>query len=237
MRAGAWLAALEGRPEPPRHLVYTDLSRPADDLLERELIPDWHGEVEGCELTINHLGMRDRPDRTRAKPPGTRRIAVVGSSVVMGYGVRDGETFTRLLEDRLNAGRAPGTPRYEVLNFGTGMSYAIHRHVLIDRKVFAFAPDAIYYVAHQDEFLGPAPHLAKLVANGNELPYPCLREVVRKAGITPATSWGEAQARLQPYGREVVLGVYQSLVAECRRRGCCRCGSTSPCPAWRNRPT
>ncbi len=216
VRAGAWLAALEGRPAPSRHIVYTDLSRPADDLLERELIPGWHGEVEGSELTVNRLGMRDRPDRAREKPPGVWRMAVVGSSVVMGYGVGDDETFPRLLEDRLNA---PGDRRYEVLNFGTGMSYAIHRHVLIDRKVLGFSPDAIFYVAHQDEFLGPVKHLAKLVANKNELPYPSLNEIVRRAGITAATSWGETQTRLQPHGREIVADMYRSIVASCRSRG------------------
>ena len=63
--------------------------------------------MAGSRLTINRLGMRDRPDRTVEKPPDTCRVAVVGSSVVMGYGVGDDETFTRLLEDRLNARRRP----------------------------------------------------------------------------------------------------------------------------------
>jgi hypothetical protein len=219
VRAGAWLATQEGRPEPPRRVYYTDMSRPADDLIERELIPGWHGLVEGSELTINRFGMRDRPDRTREKPPGARRVALVGSSVVMGYGVGDDETFARLVEDRLNTARGPGAPRYELLNFGTGMSYAIQRHVLVDRKVWGFEPDVLFYVAHQDEFLGPAPHLAKLVAKGNALPYPCLGDVARKAGVGAATPWGEAQALLQPHTVEIVSGVYRSLAAECRRRG------------------
>jgi hypothetical protein len=137
----------------------------------------------------------------------------------MGYGVGDGETFARLLEGRLNAARGPAGPRYEFLNFGTGMSYAIQRHVLVDRKVWGFEPDVLFYVAHQDEFLGPAPHLAKLVAKGNDLPYPCLADVIRKAGVTRATPWGEAQALLQPHTVEIVSGVYRDLVAECRRRG------------------
>lgn len=219
--AGDWLSALEGQPRPPRQVVYTDMSRPADDLLERELIPGWSGEVAGHRLTINRFGMRDWADRTREKPPGNCRLAVVGSSVVMGYGVGDDEVFTRLLEDRLNARRRAGDPRYEVLNFGTGMSYAIHRHVLIDRKVWGFDPDALVYVAHQDELLGPVQHLAKLVAKGDPLPYPCLAEVVRAAGVTPGKSLvlAEIQVRLQPYARDIVLGVYRDLVADCRRRG------------------
>ena len=43
-----------------------------------------------------------------------------------------------------------------MLNFGAGMSDVIQRRVLIDRQVFGFAPDAVYYVAHQDEFVGAA---------------------------------------------------------------------------------
>jgi hypothetical protein len=217
--AGSWLAALEGRPAALSAVTYTEMTRPSDDLLERELIPGWKGEVNGVPLTINQLGMRDRPDRSQKKPADTCRVAVVGSSVVMGYGVGDDEAFPQLLEDRLNADRRAGEPRYEFLNFGTGKSFVIQRHVLIDRKVFAFDPDAIYYVAHQDELFGPVQHLAKLMAKRNPLPYPCLAEVVHKAGITPDTSQGMTDALLRPLARDIVLGVYRDLIGECRRRG------------------
>ncbi len=234
--AGSWLAALEGRPKPPERVYYTDMTRPSDDLLERELIPDWSGEVAGSRLTTNRFGMRDRADLSPHKPPGTRRVAVVGSSVVMGYGVGDDETFARLLEGKLNAGHRPGGPRYEVLNFGTGMSYAIHRHVLIDRKVFAFEPDAVYYFAHQDEFLGTVRHLGKLVAKRDDLPYPCLAEVVRKAGVTPDTPGGMIEPRLQPFAREIVVGVYRDLVEDCRRRGVLPVWVYLPVPGVVNAP-
>ncbi|MCI0457836.1 MAG: hypothetical protein L0Z62_12790 [Gemmataceae bacterium] len=216
---GSWLAALEGRPTPGRSITYTEMTRPADDWLERELIPGWSGEVGGSQLTINHFGMRDRPDRAQKKPADVCRVAVVGSSVVMGYGVGDDEPFPRLLEDGFNARRREGDPRYEILNFGTGRSYVIGRRVLIDRKVFAFEPDAIYYIAHQDEFLGAVRHLAKLVALGHELPYPGLKDVVRQAGITPDTAWGMTEALLQPLARDIVLAIYRDLGAECRQRG------------------
>jgi hypothetical protein len=221
VQAGPFLGALS-RQDGPLHADaahYTAMTRPTDDLLERELIPGWSGELAGSRLTLNRLGMRDRDEISQRKPADTCRIALVGSSVVMGYGVTDDQVFKCLLEDRLNAAAPVGGPRYELLNFGTGMSYAIHRRVLIDRKVFAFEPDALYYLAHQDELLGPPRHLAKLVARGHPLPYPSLTDVVRKAGITPATSWGAAEARLQPLGREIVLGVYRGLVADCRKRG------------------
>jgi hypothetical protein len=194
------------------------MSRFTDELIGRELIPNWSGDVEGHRLTVNRLGLRDRLDRTREKPPGTYRVAVVGSSVVMGYGVDDDATFPRLVEERLNAARTTG-PRYELVNFGMGRSNPIQRRVLIDRRVWAFQPDAIYYVAHQDELLTAVDQLTKVLSSHTPPPYPCLRDVARAAGITPDTQPAIVEARLQPFARDIVFGLYRDLVAECRRRG------------------
>ena len=176
--------------------------------------------------------MRDRSDLTRAKPPGTCRLAFVGSSIVMGYGVNDDETFPRRLEGRLNA----GGPRCQVLNFGAGMSDVLQRRALIDRKVFGFEPDAVYYVAHQDEFLGPAKHLSKLVARRSALRYPYLDDVVREAGVTPDMDARQAEVRLEPFAREVVTGLYRDLVGECRRRGVLPAWVYLPIPGVTNTP-
>src|SRR5205823_12338286 len=64
VHAGVLLATLEGIQPPDPGVHYHDVSRPTDDFLERELIPGWAGEVSGQRLTINQLGMRDRPDVT-----------------------------------------------------------------------------------------------------------------------------------------------------------------------------
>src|SRR5262249_13930886 len=137
---GSWLAALEGRPTPHSSRTYTEMTRESDALLQRELIPGWTGDVDAVPLTINPFGMRDQPRRTQQEPTGTSRVALVGSSVVMGYGVGDDETFPRLLEDRVNARRRDIDPQYEFLNFGTGKSFVIQRRVLLDRKVLLLVP-------------------------------------------------------------------------------------------------
>jgi hypothetical protein len=219
VRAGALLLELEGRPPDAKGGDYREMSTPADPVIERELIPNWSGEVDGARLTINHLGMRDRPDRTLQKPPGVRRLAVMGSSMVMGWGVRDDEHFPLLLEDRLNARRGTNDPPYEVLNFGTGLSSAIQRRALLERKAFAFEPDVLLWIAHQDELLNPTRHLAMIVERGAEIPYPHLRDVIQKAGITPDTPKGATELKLQPLAREIVAGVYRDVTAECKRRG------------------
>jgi D-alanyl-lipoteichoic acid acyltransferase DltB (MBOAT superfamily) len=90
-----------GRPQVA--VDFSDMIRYREDLLELELIPNYRGTFAGKTHTINRWGMRDR-DRTLAKPEGTTRIALVGSSLVMGFGVGDDETFAALLEERLNSG-------------------------------------------------------------------------------------------------------------------------------------
>ncbi|HEY7424844.1 MAG TPA: SGNH/GDSL hydrolase family protein [Gemmataceae bacterium] len=212
------LMAMPGLPEkkqPP--LAYTDMTRPVDDFLERELIPGWSGVVIGHRLTINRLGMRDREGITREKPASVCRLAFVGSSVVMGYGVGDDEPFPRLLEKRLNAERPDRGRHIEVLNFGTGKSLAIHRRTLIERKVLRFDPDAIYYVAHQDEYEGTVRHLAMLVDRHKELPT-YLGEIVQQAGIGPQTSSGQIEIRLQRFAPQIIRGTYLDIVQQCRQR-------------------
>ena len=70
--------------------------------------PFWGGQP----LELNQLGMRS-PEHPRQKPPGVRRILVLGGSHPMGMYVGPGEVYSAVLERRLaTAGRG----RWEVLN-------------------------------------------------------------------------------------------------------------------------
>jgi hypothetical protein len=222
VQASPFLGALIGKRDTSSRTTetpYLAMTREVDDLLGRELIPGWSGVFAGKRLTVNQLGLRDRDGISPKKPAGTCRIALVGSSIVMGYGVADDEVFGRLLEDQLNAARGNAGPPYELLNFGVGLCYAIQRRVLLDRKVLAFEPDAVYYFAHQDELLGPPKHLAGLVFRGRALPYSCLTEVVRKAGVSRDLSYATIEVQLTRFGPEIVLGLYHDFVEHCRKRG------------------
>ena len=85
-----------------------------------ELVPNVKGdqlsEYYQRPITINADGMRDRAFQI-PKPPGVFRVAVLGDSIVFGWGVGDEENFPKLLERYLNAAAQPGA-RFEVLNFG-----------------------------------------------------------------------------------------------------------------------
>ena len=88
------------RNDAPPEWAELPVSRTAD-LRSVELVPGFEGRFKGAPFRTNRWGMRDR-EYTREKPPGTFRIAVLGSSVTMGSGVGDGETFESLAERALN---------------------------------------------------------------------------------------------------------------------------------------
>ncbi len=219
-QAGPFLSSLQlDKQEGLPATEYTRLVRRADPLLDTELIPGVRGELSGSPISINRFGMRDRQTITLRKPAQTTRIVMVGSSVVMGYGVNDDESFGLLLEAKLNSGRALSAKRYEILNFGIGKGCALRRLVQIDRKVYAFEPDAIYYFAHQDELLGPIEQLVRLLEKNFKLPYPALQDIVERARINSEMPPGVIQVRLSPYKQEILLAIYRAIVNNCRRRG------------------
>src|SRR5688572_7729446 len=63
---------------------------------------------------INHQGMRAERDYSYEKPPGVRRIVVLGDSFGIGYEVDVQQTFAMVLERELRN----RNPRVEVLNAG-----------------------------------------------------------------------------------------------------------------------
>lgn len=86
-----------------------------DPWLLWSLTPGDHEEL-GVEVHVNALGMRDRDRGPRTGP----RALALGDSSVYGFGVRDGEVFTSLLEQKLGAevinGATPGWSSYQALN-------------------------------------------------------------------------------------------------------------------------
>jgi hypothetical protein len=164
----------------------------AGEIVCRVLTPKTGGTVMG-EMTLHrysddpYLGFELRPgvrdhnaagyrgrEAPLAKPPGTWRVAVIGDSVAYGLGVTAEQTFSALLEGRLNAGglsqfsatmaarRCPenGTvpfahardaSRAEVLNFGVPAYSTFQEYTLLKRQVLAYAPDLVIMVFSSDD--------------------------------------------------------------------------------------
>jgi lysophospholipase L1-like esterase len=92
------------------------------------------------QIAINAQGVRDDA-AIGPKPANERRIVVLGDSLVLSVQVEAGETFCRLLEERLNA--AGGPIHYRVINAGV-QGYGPVEELIFYREVArAFQPDLV----------------------------------------------------------------------------------------------
>ena len=112
------------------------------------------------EIAINDQGVREDA-HIGPKAPNEKRIVILGDSLVLSVQVESGHTFSRLLEERLNAGGGP--TRYRVINAGV-QGYGPVEELLFFRTVArAFEPDlviATMFVGNDaEEAVGSAPKL------------------------------------------------------------------------------
>ncbi|MGB8330059.1 MAG: hypothetical protein WCE62_08010, partial [Polyangiales bacterium] len=193
------------------------LKRHIGGFVGTELIPSFVASTDYGPITVNRWGMRDK-DYERVPPPGTYRIALLGPSNVMGWGVGDGQTFEALVEDRLNHEPARGGPaRYEILNLGVP-GYKPPQQLVALERALDFSPNAVFYVAVGREPSQSALHLAAIVRQRIAIPYPELDVLVTKAGLAPDMDETTILRRLEPLHDEVLSAVYKRIVDECRRR-------------------
>jgi hypothetical protein len=163
-------------------LSATSVYATRNDFLGAELKPSMNITFMDQPFTTNSWGMRDR-ERDLAKPPGVYRIAVLGPSHVMGSGVADTDTFTRILEEDLNRSSAFSGVKFEVLNFGVSAFALTQQLAMLNDRVLRFRPDAVF--ATDSEGVGRivVEHLLEVSANNRPVPFPRIREVVHQTGI------------------------------------------------------
>ncbi len=93
-------------------------------------------------VTINSDGLRDR-EHTRAKPPGTFRIAVLGDSYAEAFQVPLEDTFWSVMARELSACRSLGGKRVEAINFGVSGYGTAQELLTLRRRVWAYDPDLV----------------------------------------------------------------------------------------------
>lgn len=114
--------------------------RSGDERLRFDLRPGARVQAE-VEYRVNALGLRG-PQTTLAKPPGVRRVAVLGDSIAFGYWVAESDGFPRQLERLLGEVRGSG-PAVEVLNFGVP-GYNLDQEIEVLRaRALEFEPDVV----------------------------------------------------------------------------------------------
>jgi hypothetical protein len=156
-------------------------------------------DYKGAALGVNDLGLRDRPT-TMEKPDGVHRVAVVGSSILMGSGVPVASTFENLVEDAIVLGALGDRGDVELLNFGVA-GYRFDQLVYVVRnRVLEFDPDAVVVVIN-DLALNPnwSRHLAWLIEEHRDLRYDGLQTIVDRAGIDDADSPAAISVKLEPF--------------------------------------
>jgi hypothetical protein len=199
------------------------------DVLQFELRPDLRKTLFGQPFTTNALGMRDR-ETNRAKPPGTFRIALLGSSMDMGWGVGTDQTYENRLEDWLNAHAARrGLHRhFEVLNFAVAAYSPLQRLDSFSRKAAAFEPDLVIYSATMLDIRLLQIHLCNLLQQRIDPGREFIRQTLRNAGFTDADAKLNAarelvhkdvvKAKLQPHLWAIDDAILDALAGECRSR-------------------
>ena len=124
------------------------IRRPVPEI-SHEHRPNASARLMGVDVTLNSLGHRSAELRN-PKAKNERRIHVLGSSIVLGWGVEVENGFVDRVEKRLNKekGAANGL-RYTAINAGIGNYNTYYEAELFKRQVNDTNPDVVvlqYYI-------------------------------------------------------------------------------------------
>jgi hypothetical protein len=175
---------------------------------------------DGSVWMANSFGMADK-QYTLEKPPNTRRIALLGDSVIRGSGVEFGKNFEALTENWLNETQRSNSARnYEILNFAV-QGYRITQtvDVLLERTP-PFKPDV--YVVGMTELTAYqhwAVHLAVLITRKKDLKYDYLRQLARRTNLKASEEIYGIQHKLEPHRMDVMRWAFTEMKAGADRQG------------------
>jgi hypothetical protein len=190
--------AIVGQPSDWVHFADSGVSQlVTNDIIQFILLPKVSRSLFGKQFTTNEFRLRDRPT-TIEKPANTIRIALLGASMDMGWGVATLKTYENRLEDWLNdqAARRGDAHRFEILNFAVAAYSPTQRVETFKRTARKFKPDMIFYATTLLDPRLTEIHLGDCLNNRVDLsPYPLLSSTVAESGFDPA------QLRRDPSGR------------------------------------
>lgn len=117
------------------------------DILYKEYGPNLNTTFKGKRFSTNEWGLRDK-SYSKIPPKNSIRIAIMGSSPVVGSGVHNEEVFEHIVEDRLNREYGNEARVFELLNFGRTGKYVCQQAYLLDNQVQSFQPDHVFLFDH-----------------------------------------------------------------------------------------
>jgi hypothetical protein len=172
--------------------LFTDTEPPllvVDEAIGRRYRVSYAGEIHDPEsrrdvaVRFNRDGFRF-DDLSLGKPAGTRRVAVIGDSMIAALQVPREQTAVELARTELQ-GVAGDEERWELLNFGVSGSGTLQQHVLLREVVLGYHPDhvvVVFFVGN--DFSDNSPRLSRRnrlyfdldeAGRLSRLPYPTLR--------------------------------------------------------------
>jgi lysophospholipase L1-like esterase len=180
-----------------------------DPVVGKRFLPDYASRVFvpecGCEvdLRFNREGLRG-PERPYAKPPGVKRIALVGDSMVAAVATAEERTLASRLERMLAASRPEA--RWEVINAGVSSSSTASELALYRAVLDRYAPDLVVLLfwvgndlADNSDELTHAPRLYfDLDAQGR------LRQLPFALQSSPVANWLDRWSRLYVWQKTAV---------------------------------
>jgi lysophospholipase L1-like esterase len=117
----------------------TEIKKPSNLVgVSHEHQPYKESVLYGVNVRTNSFGFRDQ-ELLLPKPPGMKRILLLGDSVTLGWGVDVNEGYADVLEAKLNSG---GKRQYEVINTAVG-NYNTQMEVDILEKYLFLEPDIV----------------------------------------------------------------------------------------------
>lgn len=189
------------------------------DLREFVLRPGLAMELDTGRWTTNSLGLRDR-EYDAAKPAGTVRVALLGDSIGVGWGVDDAEVFEARVEAALDArSRAAGGPAVEIWNFSVPGHAPGQRWEHFSRLGWSSSPDLVLYEATPADPGWDERRLRGLLPAGLGWDAPQYREALARAGVRPGGDFEHYKAALRSHRWALLEGVYRTIVSECHGRG------------------
>lgn len=139
----AWLRADDSEASPAFQALFMQ-----DPLVGYRLKPNATATYTTVEfstsLRINAQGVRDDED-IGPKPPDERRIVILGDSLVMSVQVEFADTYSHLLEQKLNT--ADSTTRWRVINAGVQGYGPVDQWLFYRHVVERLEPDLVMVVA------------------------------------------------------------------------------------------
>jgi len=179
------------------------------------------------QIRINSQGIRADRDIPLEKPPGVKRIVVLGDSYGMGYEVDLKDAFTTQMANLLQA----AGHRVEIVNLSVSGYGTAEELLMLEHRGFAFHPDLVLLAWHGTD-LDDNIRCALYALRGDELvrDQPTYLPGIKTRQMLdhiPGYGWIEANSELYSFVRETTAGKVKQLLLTVR-------GGDDPGPAQDN---